>query len=77
MTATYQKPERKIATLEIVIGKIDTLKFLFQIAWEARCIKDGSYEILSKELHEIGRNIGGWKKSLEIKNSPAGTPGRI
>lgn len=68
--AQYAKPEQKLQYLIAGSGKIDLLKFFLQIGWESKLINNKKYLALSKELDEIGRMLGGWKKGLETKLSP-------
>lgn len=65
--ATYQKPEEKIMTLAKAILKLDSLKFFLQIAWETRLIDNNKYILLSEQLLELGKILGGWRKGLEAK----------
>lgn len=46
---------------------LDTLKFLVQLAWESKLISHRQYEEIALKLDEVGKMLGGWKKSL--KNS--------
>ena len=46
------------------IAKLDNLKFFMQLAWESKLIPTEKYANLSKELEEIGRMLGGWRKGL-------------
>lgn len=66
-TASYLDRNRKLVYLEKAIGKFDTLKFLLQVLWEIRKINNDKYVILSEQLNEVGRMLGGWKKGLESK----------
>ncbi len=43
---------------------LDTLKFLIQVAWEGKLITHKQYEEISMRLDEVGKMLGGWKKSL-------------
>lgn len=56
--------------LSRVISKLDALKFFIQIAWENKLISTEQHIELSKNLEEIGRQLGGWKKGLETKLPP-------
>ncbi len=67
--AAYQKQDEKIVTLGKAITRLDTLKFLLSIAYEARFIALNHYAHLSEGLDEIGKMLGGWKKGLDAKNS--------
>jgi hypothetical protein len=63
----YLPREQKTLRLVIAISKLDGVKFFLQIAWENKCIPTQKYLILSAQLDEIGRMLGGWKKGLENK----------
>ena len=60
-TDKESKPE-KVASC---ILKLDTLKFLISIAWEAKFVANAHYEQVSVKLDETGKMLGGWKKKLE------------
>ena len=63
----YLAQEQKILMLSRTIAKLDNLKFFMQLAWESKLIPTEKYANLSKELEEIGRMLGGWRKGLQEK----------
>lgn len=65
--ASYQTKNEKIFTLTEAIKKLDVLKFLFQIAWETKCISNATYTQISEQLSEIGKMLFGWKRGLETQ----------
>ena len=65
--ASYLLPEQKIPLLGKTVARLDILKFFTQIAWENKLIPTEKYAILSQQLDEIGRMLGGWKKGLQSK----------
>ena len=65
--ASYLGKEQKLPYLQKAGGKLDLLKFFLQIAWELKVIDNNKYIILSKQLDEIGKMIGGWIKGLQSK----------
>lgn len=67
--ATYQAPAEKAATLQRALSGIDTIKFLLRVAWELRVFDDKKYATLSEGIEEAGRQVGGWRKGLQIKTS--------
>lgn len=71
-TASYQKVDEKMPTLQGALTSIDTLKFLLQIAWDVRALDNKKYTALSEGLHEAGRQVGGWYKGLQKKTSATG-----
>ena len=67
--ASFLKPQEKEALVAKTITKFDLLKFLTQISWENGYLKDKTYALLSKEFDIVGKELAGWKKFLENKNS--------
>jgi hypothetical protein len=65
--SVYLAVEQKILMLSRTIAKLDNLKFFMQLAWESQLVKTEKYTIISKELEEIGRQLGGWRKGLQEK----------
>lgn len=66
---SYSPIDQKIILITRAISKLDVVKFFTQLAWEARLIPTKQYSELSIKLEEIGKQLGGWKKGLESKNS--------
>lgn len=65
--SSYLPPDQKVVILGKTISRLDSLKFFTQIAWENRLIHTTKYAELSQKLEEIGRQLGGWRRGLEIK----------
>lgn len=65
-TFAYDKFE-KLSVVSQAIAKNDLLKFFLQISWEHKVIDRALYGKLILQLDEIGRMLGGWKKSLQEK----------
>ena len=55
---------KKLVILEQSLSQIDRLKFFAEITWENKLIKVNQFSELIKNLSEIGRELGGWKKGL-------------
>ena len=68
-TAFYLPPTQKIVRLTTSISKLDGVKFFLQLAWENKCLSHKKYAILSEQLQEVGRMLGGWKRGLEKNTS--------
>lgn len=68
--ATYATPIEKITSLDEAIRRVDSVRFFLQIAWEAKLMADSHFIALGKNIEEIGRMAGGWKKGLLAKNPP-------
>jgi hypothetical protein len=63
----YTRTEQKSKCIIASISKNDFLKYLIQIAWENKQIKDKEYIELSGKLVEVGKILGGWKNNVEAK----------
>ena len=57
----------KLSMISQAIGKADLLKFFLQMAWEQKIIANAHYSPLLLSLDEIGRMLGGWKKTIQEK----------
>lgn len=68
--ASYQYREEKLPTIVLALRRVDSLKFFFRIAWELSILDDKKYTVLSQNIEETGRMLGGWKKGLEAKTPP-------
>ena len=62
----YDKFE-KLSLVSQAIGKNDLLKFFLQVGWEHGTLNNSVYGALTLRLDEVGRMLGGWKKSLQEK----------
>lgn len=62
----YDKFE-KLSLVSQAIAKADLLKFFLQLSWEHKVIDHKNYGSLILLLDEVGRMLGGWKKSLVDK----------
>lgn len=63
--AYFTEKEKKVPKITECIFTLDVIKFLVQIAWEAKCISHKQYEEMATMLHESGKILGGWKKKME------------
>jgi len=61
---TYASREQKLPILQTVSIKLDTLKWLLQIAWEMKVLKNTHYALIAPLLVTEGKIIGGWIKQL-------------
>jgi len=67
--SVYLEKEKKISAIKVIIRKLDSLKFLFKIAWEIEVLDNKAYARISEPLFESGKILGGWLKYLK-ENSP-------
>lgn len=72
-TTYFSSKDNKVEKISECIFTLDIIKFLISIAWEAKLISHGQYGEIAMKLDEVGKMLGGWKKSLEIfiKKNPA------
>ncbi len=68
-TASRLPKEQKLPYLQKSGLKLDALKFLFQMAWEIKCLDDKKFIVISEKLDAIGKMLGGWTKQVEKQNS--------
>ena len=66
----YASGNEKLLYLNKAIGKIDKMKFYAEIAWENKLMSAGEYGELFSRLEEVGRELWGWKKSLNKNSHP-------
>lgn len=65
LIASYLGKEQKLPLLQKAGGKLDVLKFFLQISWELKILDNKKYILLSGQLNEIGKMIGGWIRGLQ------------
>lgn len=56
--------EKKLPYLEKANVSVDLLKLLIRLAKDIGALENKKYITLQQELQEIGRMLGGWKKSI-------------
>lgn len=64
-TAYFTQKIEKAEKISECIFSLDIIKFLISIAWEGKLISNKQYETIALKLDEIGKMLGGWKKSLK------------
>lgn len=70
--ASFLPPQQKLPLIQKTSVKLDMIKFFLQIMWEVKALDNKKYILLSKNVDEIGRMLGGWQKQLLTKNSANG-----
>lgn len=58
--ASLLTKDKKVAFIEEASTKLDLVKFFLQITWEIKALDNRKYALISAELNEIGRMLGGW-----------------
>jgi hypothetical protein len=61
------RSEERVTLVVDAMTRLDLSKFFLELAWEAKALNDEKYAAISEGLHEIGRMLGGWKKTVEQK----------
>jgi len=64
-TAYFTEKDKKDTKISECIFITDALKFLVSVAWEGKFISNKQYEDVAVKLEEIGRMLGGWRKSID------------
>lgn len=65
--ATYATGEAKLSALTNAALRVDGLRFFIQLAWETKLVASTPYTTIGKNIEELGRMIGGWRKGLVSK----------
>ncbi len=64
-TTYFTQKSDKTEKISECILTLDVLKFLISVAWEGKIISHKHYEVVGLKLDEIGKMLGGWKRSSE------------
>ena len=64
VSAGYVARERKLPAVEKAIALTNVVKILLRLAKDTKTLDNKKYLILESNLQEIGRMLGGWKRSL-------------
>ncbi len=62
--------EEKLPFVRLATRKVDTLKLLLMILWEAKSLDTKKYIALSEKVDEIGKMLGGWNVQLTKNSTP-------
>ena len=68
-TLRYSQYSAKPTLIQEILPKIDRIKFFSEVSWENNLMTAKQYAELLEQLETIGRELGGWKKSLSNKTS--------
>ena len=72
--ASFLSRAEKPPYVRLAIRKTDTLKILLMVLWETKSLDNKKYVVISVQMDEIGKMLGGWNGQLNKQNSP-GKPG--
>lgn len=68
--AAYAPVNEKLGALENASRMVDAVRFFTQIAWESKLMAQSHFISLAKDIEEIGRMVGGWKRGIQTKTPP-------
>lgn len=77
--AYFTKKIGKAEAISECIFVLDIIKFLISVSWEGKLLSNKQYEVFALRLDEVGKMLGGWRKSLENlqkKNRPVTPDGK-
>ena len=61
--ASFLSRDEKKPWVRLATRKTDTLKALLMILWETKSLDNKKYILVSENVEEVGRMLGGWLKS--------------
>ena len=61
--------DERLPILIVANNKFEVLKFLLRSARELRIIDNKKYLSLESKIQDIGKQLGGWMKSLNLKTA--------
>ncbi|MCC6323711.1 four helix bundle protein [Candidatus Nomurabacteria bacterium] len=67
--ASFLSKEEKLPYVRLGIRKIDTIKILFMILWEIKCLDNKKYIVISEKMNTVGKMLGGWSGQIIKQNS--------
>jgi len=62
--AGYSAKELKLPLITKAVTLVDLLKILIRLSYDIKALDNKKYLFLQQALQEIGRMLGGWKKSI-------------
>lgn len=66
--ATFSEPEKRIILIDKANTKNDLVKFMINVLFELKGLKENFFIEISEKLEEIGRRLYGWKNQLIRQN---------
>ena len=70
--AAFASINQKLAPLDEALHAVDAVRFFIQIAWESDLMAQSHFIALGKDIEDIGRMVGGWKKGILTKTPSRG-----
>jgi len=59
----------KLSILNQINLQLETLRFLFRLAYDLKLMDMRRYEFASRALDDVGRMVGGWRKASHAEKS--------
>ena len=69
-TASFLAKEDKPPYVRLAMRKVDTIKIMLMVLWEAGSLKDKQYIAISEKVNVIGKMMGGWNGQLMKQAKP-------
>jgi four helix bundle protein len=63
--ANYRHGQERLAKLKLADEALDKVRFYLRLAARWNWLDDGQYEHVAGMVAEIGRLLGGWKKTVD------------
>ena len=61
---TGQREKKRNSLLQVNLN-LEKLRYLLRLSYDLRCINEDRYAYLCRQVNEIGKQAGGWIKSLQ------------
>lgn len=74
LEAIYASPDKKAASLRRVNLNLEKLRVFWRLICDRRWISQQQLFFVSQKLDEVGRMIGGWLKSLPMREKNSASP---
>jgi len=62
--ARYLGKEQKLPYLQKAAIQLDLAKFFLEILWEIKALDSKKYILISEQLNEVGKMLGGWLRQI-------------
>ena len=66
--AAESDTDLKLKSIHKASNKLDILKLLVRLCKDCKCLTNKQYITFESELHDIGKQIGGWINDLNARN---------
>ena len=66
----------KLELLQKLDTQLEKIKIHLRITFDLKAISSGLFAVLSKQIDDVGRQFGGWRKWTEKQNCPS-IPARV